>query len=189
MPFNASVMRIILITWKKNPSTDFSTVSPGQHWWFVPLRLCSHCEPSASFRFLLRSGFFFLYCCSHCCFKCGQYQISSVDRSWFWTDPHVQKNDMNSVARFSQQNLPNCFSKQVQNLPNCVLGRGGGVNIALVGSLQPTKLKNNPLQQWKSSPIPLEKIIIWEHLRSAPPYDNNVNKKNQNWALRLAVWT
>ncbi len=53
------------------------------------LGLCSHRQA-----LVLRADF--LYSCSHCCFKCGWYQISR-------TDPHAQKNDVNRVARFSQQ--------------------------------------------------------------------------------------
>ncbi len=54
------------------------------------------------------------------------------------------------VARFSQQNPPNCYSKLAQSH-----FEGGapvkfafqGLNITLLGSLQPADMKNNPRQQ------------------------------------------
>ncbi len=73
------------------------------------------------------------------------------------THTHTHTNDYpqrpwTRVARFSQQNLPNCYSKLAQSR-----FEGGspvkiafqGVNITLLGSLQPADMKNNPRQQWQ----------------------------------------
>ncbi len=54
------------------------------------------------------------------------------------------------VARFSQQNPPNCYSKLAQSHfegGSPVKFAFQGLNITLLGSLQPADMKNNPRQQ------------------------------------------
>ncbi len=54
------------------------------------------------------------------------------------------------VARFSQQNLPNCYSKLALSHfegGSPVKFAFQGLNITLLGSLQPADMKNNPREQ------------------------------------------
>ncbi len=62
----------------------------------------------------------------------------------------TNKKKKQTIARFSQQNVPNCYSKLA-----LLHFEGGspvkfafqGLNITLLGSLQPADMKNNPRQQ------------------------------------------